>query len=102
MKTYKVEIDSSALADIEELTDWLYSMMSLHTANRYLDAMAAEIKSLSLFANLYGVSRYRDVRAVHPMARRMVSHNKKWMYIFHIEKDVVVVDRIRPVKMIKG
>jgi len=34
-------------------------------------------------------------------ARHMVSHNKKWTYIFHIEDDVVVVDRIRPAKLIK-
>ena len=39
---------------------------------------------------------------IHPQARRMVSHNKKWNYIFHIEDDIVIIDRIMPSKMIKG
>jgi hypothetical protein len=30
----------------------------------------------------------------------MNSHNKRWVYIFHIEDETVVVDRIRPSKLI--
>ncbi len=30
----------------------------------------------------------------------MVSHNRRWVYIFHIEGDMVVVDPIRPAKTI--
>ena len=30
----------------------------------------------------------------------MVSHNKRWVYIFHIEDDTVAVDRILPSKLI--
>ena len=63
--------------------------------------MRQEILSLSIFADLYPVSRYSDIRRYHPKARRMVSHNKKWVYIFHTEDDVVVLDRIRPSKLIK-
>ena len=32
----------------------------------------------------------------------MVSHNKRWDYVFHIEEDYVIVDRIIPAKMNKG
>ncbi len=32
----------------------------------------------------------------------MVSHNKRWNYVFHIEEDYVIVDRIIPAKMNKG
>lgn len=63
--------------------------------------MLAEVNTLSILADLYPVSRYADVRRYHPKARRMVSHNKKWVYIFHTEGDVVVLDRIRPSKLIK-
>ena len=31
----------------------------------------------------------------------MVSHNRRWIYIYHIEEDVVIVDRIIPAKMNK-
>ena len=37
---------------------------------------------------------------IHPQARRMVSHNKKWNYIFHIEDNIVVIDRVMPSKMV--
>ena len=101
MRLRKVEMNISALADIDSLSDWLSERMSPEGARKYLDAMINEIHSLAVFADLYRVSRYSDIRAIHPEARHMVSHNKKWTYIFHIEDDVVVVDRIRPAKLIK-
>ena len=33
--------------------------------------------------------------------RAWVSHNKRWVYIFHIENDTVVIDRIKAAKLIK-
>ena len=101
MTAYKVRIDESAESDLLALAEFLASVMSRGLANRYIDAMLSEIHSLAVFADLYRVSRYSDIRAIHPEARHMVSHNKKWTYIFHIEDDVVVVDRIRPAKLIK-
>lgn len=74
--------------------------MSLTGGDRYLDAMISEVYTLSVFADLYQVSRYADIRRYHPKARRMVSHNKKWVYVFHVEQDVVVVDRIIKSKLI--
>lgn len=32
----------------------------------------------------------------------MVSHNRKWIYVYHIEEQFVIVDRILPAKMNKG
>jgi plasmid stabilization system protein ParE len=100
MKTYKVEVDPSARADIEELTSWLQARMTLEGAEKYLDAMFNEILSLSVFAGFYKPSQYADIRRYHPKACRMVSHNKKWVYIFHIEEETVVVDRLRPARLI--
>ena len=100
MRTYKVEVDPSARADIEELTSWLRARMTLESAEKYLDSMFNEILSLSVFAGFYKPSQYADIRRYHPKACRMVSHNKKWVYIFHIEDDVVVVVRIRPSRLI--
>ena len=45
MRTYKVEVDPSARADIEELTSWLRARMTLESAEKYLDAMFNEILS---------------------------------------------------------
>ncbi len=100
VKNYRVEIDASARADMKDLATYLATNMSFEGAWRYKEAMLSEIQSLSLFADLYPPSRYADIRRYHPRARRMVSHNKRWVYIFHLEDDVVVLDRIRPSKMV--
>jgi len=42
------------------------------------------------------------LRQIHPKARRMVSHNRRWIYVFHIDGPFVIVDRILPAKMNKG
>ena len=45
MKVYKVEIDASAREDIEDLSDFLATKMSLEGARRYLDTMIQEVLS---------------------------------------------------------
>lgn len=103
MRLYrKVEIDPSADEDIDELYDYLVEVMPYDSARRYVLAMIDEVNSLVVYADCFAESRSATIRQVHPRARRMVSHNKKWVYIFYIEDDIVVVDRILKGKMIKG
>jgi plasmid stabilization system protein ParE len=103
MRLYrKVEIDPSADEDIDELYDYLVEVMSYDSARRYVLAMIDEVNSLVVYADCFAESRSATIRQVHPRARRMVSHNKKWVYVFYIEDDIVVVDRILKGKMIKG
>ena len=97
---YKVSISSSAEADLKNLALFLLQMMSIEGAYKYLHAMQLEIMSLSVLADLYHPSNFMDVRAYNPKTCHMVSHNKKWVYIFHIENDSVIIDRIRPAKLI--
>ena len=100
MTVYKVKMHNSAVRDIDELENFLLSVMSREGANKYIDMMFAEVESLSVFADLYRPSPMTSIRIYHPRARRMVSHNRRWVYIFHIEGDIVIVDRIRPAKTI--
>ena len=100
MKIYRVRISPTALADIDHLSDYLVSIMSLEGAWRYKEAMRQEIMSLSVFADLYKPSRSEFLQSIHPKARRILSHNHKWNYVYHIVKDMVVVDRILPSKII--
>lgn len=96
MKTYNVKILDTAEADIEELADFLFENLSRESAYRYLDFMRQEAKSLSVYANCFSESRSKRIRSIHSKARRMVSHNHKWAFIFHIENETVFVDRILP------
>ena len=100
MTTYKIRIDDTAESDLRNLFEFLISVMSRDGANRYIDMIMNEVLSLSILADIYSPSSYADIRRYHPKARRMVSHNKRWVYIFHIEDDTVVVDRILPSKLI--
>ena len=100
MKVYRVEIGKSVLADVDELKSFLRSVMSREGAHRYIDAMYGELMSLSVCADCFPLSRSATIRTVHPQARRMVSHNHKFVYVFYIEDDVVVIDRILKSKMI--
>lgn len=74
--------------------------MSRYGANKYIDVIMSEIQSLSLYANFYSTTTSPFIKRINLQARRMVSHNKKWDYIFHIEDNIVVVDRILPSKII--
>ena len=98
MTVHRVEMRESALRDLAELRDYLRTVMSREGSHRYVENMRNEVMSLAVFADLYRPSPMADIRQYHPKARRMVSHNKRWVYIFHVEDDLVIVDRIRPAK----
>jgi len=101
MRIYEVRIRHSALADMDNLRLFLDKMLSEEGAVRYAKNMKSEIESLSVFADCIGRSSSETIRSIHPNARRMISHNRKWIYVFHIEGDYVLVDRILPSKMNK-
>ena len=100
MKIYEVIVNNSAKVDIHGIADFLFANLSQKSAYKYLKTIGNEIKSLSVYADCFLESRSTTIRSIHPHARRMLSHNHKWNYIFHIEDDTVVVDRILPSKMI--
>lgn len=100
MTVYRVEIDRSVYEDLEDLKQFFRSVMSRDGAHRYIEAIQGEMMSLSVFADCFAESRMQIIRKVHPHARRMVSRNRKLVYVFHIEGDVVVIDRIMKTSMI--
>jgi len=102
MQIYEVRISHGARVDMAELRRFLKDMMTVDGAIRYANNMREEIKMLALYADLYGKSTSMTLRQIHPEARRMVSHNRRWIYVYHIEENYVVVDRILPAKMNKG
>ena len=102
MQIYEVRISHGARVDMAELRKFLKAMKTEEGAISYANNMREEIKMLALYADLYGKSTSMTLRQIHPEARRMVSHNRRWIYVYHIEENFVVVDRILPAKMNKG
>ena len=85
MQIYEVRISRDALQDMARLRAFLLEMMSEDGAVRYANNMRAEIKMLSVFANLYRKTSSKTFLQIHPEARHMVSHNRRWDYVFHKE-----------------
>ena len=102
MRIYEVRISKDALHDMQELRTFLKGLMSEEGAIRYANTMRNEIKSLSVYADCLSRTNSKTLLLIHPNARRMVSHNRRWIYVYHIEGNVVIVDRIIPTKMKKG
>ena len=100
MKIYRVEVAPSAIVDVNELANFLFENMSREAAYRYLDMIGQEMESLSIFANCVNESQLLAIKEIHPHARRMISHNHKWNYVFHTEKDTVVIDRLLKSKLL--
>ena len=102
MQTYKVRISLAARADMVELRKFLKAMMTEEGAVRYANNMRIEIKTLAVYAECYGRTTSATLRLIHPEARRMVSHNRKWVYVYHIDGPYAIVDRIFPAQINKG
>lgn len=102
MRIYEVRISRAAKADMKELRKYLKAMMTEEGAVRYANNMRTEVKMLSVYADLYGRSTSATLRLIHPEARRMVSHNRRWVYVYHIDGQYAIVDRILPAQMNKG
>ncbi len=102
MQFYEVRISHAAHADMANLRTFLDAMLSEEGAIRYANTMRDEIKMLSVYADCIGLTTSKTLLRIHPEARRMVSHNRRWLYVFHIEENFVIVDRILPAKMNKG
>ena len=62
MTVYKVRISRSAMRDMDDLEDFLKSVMSQSGANKYIDNMIAEVQSFSVNAELYRPSTMADIR----------------------------------------
>ena len=91
MQNYEVRISRSAKVDMTELRKFLKTMMTEEGAVRYANDMRTEIKMLAVYADLYGKSKSQTLRQIHPEARRMMSHNRRWIYVYHIESKFVIL-----------
>ena len=81
MQIYDVRISHGALLDMNELRVFLKAILSEVGAVRYANAMRDEIKSLSVYGSCMSRTTSQTLLAIHPDARRIVSHNRRWIYV---------------------
>lgn len=100
MKYYKVSVSKTVLAEIEEIADFIISISTSEHAIRYKNQLIAEIATLSYLADVINNSGWQTAKRYHPNTKHYITNNKKWIVIFHIDEDYVIVDKLMPSKMV--
>ncbi|GAB6010661.1 type II toxin-antitoxin system RelE/ParE family toxin [Viscerimonas tarda] len=98
MNQYFIVISNEAMADIDEIVDYIHNeLQEPYTARRYYDGLISAIQKLSLHAGSIGINSY-----VQAQFGRNVRHiiYKKMTIIYVICGDVVYVNRIIPNSLI--
>lgn len=100
MKEKTVVLSEDVTLDIEEISNYIVSISRPEHAEKYVQQLLDDIASLSYMASLRPESQWMIPKRFHPHAKVLLSHNKKWSIIFHINNDYAIVDRIIPSCMI--
>ncbi|MBR4512402.1 MAG: hypothetical protein IKO59_06365 [Bacteroidales bacterium] len=95
-----VRVSASAYVDIGNIARFIVSVSRLSHAERYVDEINEELKSLGFLATVIPETAYSYPKRFHPKAKMMKMHKKPLCVIFHIEGDYVIVDRILPAAMV--
>lgn len=102
MNYYKVAVSKNVFTEIEEIADFIIKISTPEHAIKYKNQLISEIAALSYMADVINYSQWKVAKRCHPKAKRMITKNKKWNVVFHVEGFNVIVDKIIPTKMVNG
>ena len=102
MKKYEVQIRKEVKNDIEEIKDFIVEKTSKENAERYAAELYAEIASLAYLSDCIKVSEWNTAKKFSKREKLLVTSNKNWSILFHTYKNIVIIDKILPSKMIKN
>ncbi|MBR1850853.1 MAG: hypothetical protein IJ789_05720 [Bacteroidales bacterium] len=100
MREYSVDYSARVIWDIDRLTRWAAQQHTASFAERYVNDIIDEIKTLSYLADVLPKCKYRLPKVYHPKANTLVVGHRKLTVIFHIDGEYVIVDKILPSCMI--
>ncbi len=101
MKRYLVSVRNDVFDDIDSISDFIISISTPEHAIKYKNQLISEIETLSYLADTMGFSQWKTAKKFHPKAKRLITKNRKWNVIFHIEGNYVIVDKLIPSKLVK-
>ena len=101
MKHYVVSVKDAVFDDIDSIADFIISISTPEHAIRYKNQLISEIATLSYLADAIAFSDWKTAMECHPKAKRLITKNRKWNVIFHIDGDFVIVDKLIPSKLVK-
>ena len=88
MNEYKIDITQRAYSDIYECVLFVKNV-SLEAAKNLHEEIINSINSLSSFPNKY--PEIEDLKIRESTVRKMPIHNGRYVILYKVEKDVVVV-----------
>ncbi len=96
MKSYRLVVTDNVWNNLTEITQYITSVASENLAMKYTDQLLDEIRELSnpLLADAMQFSQWQTAKQLHPQAKRLITKNRKWNIIFHIDGQFVVIDGI--------
>lgn len=94
MRHYKVLLRPEAMTSVDDVVEFIKSIYSEESAQKYRKSILFELESLSYYASIFPLSRYRTARKIHPKARTITILKNRWTVVYHIEEDFVIVDTI--------
>ena len=100
MKISKVVYSKAAVDDLDEIVAYITNLYRLEAGLRYKEKIQKELEALAYSANAFTLSRYEMVKYLHPEVKTLSIMKHRWTAIFHIDGDLVLVDRIIQSKMI--
>lgn len=94
MNNYILNVKQEVYDDIENIRNFIITVGSKELALKYTQNLLSEIEDLTYLADTMQVSQWKTAKLYHPEARRLITKNRKWNIIYHIEDEFVVVDKI--------
>ena len=102
MKVYRVQINKSVVSDIDQIKDFIVEKVNYFRAQTYAAELYAEIMSLSYLADYVKETTWETGKKYSKHEKVLLTRNRKWSIFFHTYRDIVIVDKIMPQKMVKG
>ena len=100
MREYKVVLRTTVRKRLDAIARHIKADSTEEHAMRYVEELRHDMAELSYLADSLPKSKYDMPKRFHRDAKTWVSGNRKWTFIFHIDGEYVIVDKILPSCMI--
>jgi hypothetical protein len=103
MENYNIIVHERVYKTIEQIQDYIASLNTYEAAESYSLKLFAEIQTLSnpILANAIQYSQWQTAKNLHSQSKRLITKNRKWNIIFHIQGKYVIIDGIIPTSLMK-
>ena len=99
MQHYKVILGPQAMKSVNAVVDFIKSVYTEESAQKYRKSILYELESLSYYASIFPLSKFHLAQTIHPEAKTLSIMKRRWTVVFHIDGEYVIVDRILPSRM---